>query len=106
MNLLKDPLYVIVPLREVLDELTEPGDYYVLEVAAILDETHYLIRTRLEEGPFFLEWWTCERAMFFETMKAAEDALVILAETVNDKLATEESTAIPDKLATEESANE
>jgi hypothetical protein len=91
MNLLEHPLYVIAPLHEALDELTEPGDYYVLEVAAILDETHYLIRTRLEEGPFFLEWWTCERAMFFETIKAAEDALVILAETVNDKSATEES---------------
>jgi hypothetical protein len=91
MNLLENPLYIIAPLHEALDELTEPGDYYVLEVAAILDETHYLIRTRLEEGPFFLEWWTCERAMFFETMKAAEDALVILAETVNDKSATEES---------------
>jgi hypothetical protein len=38
MNLLKDPLYVIVPLREVLDELTEPGDYCILEIAAILDE--------------------------------------------------------------------
>jgi len=85
MQYLTAPLYSIAPVVNSDDELASPSDFCIIEVRGILDKSHFLVKTRVYDGPSFLEIWSCSSPIFFDNIDDAEAALAIAKDpTVDD----------------------
>lgn len=85
MRYLTAPLYSIAPVVSSDDELASPSDFRIIEVRGILDKSHFLVKTRIYDGPPFLEIWSSSSPIFFDNIDDAEAALAIAKDpTVDD----------------------